>query len=286
MTPFTNHLRQVFRRLARAPMFSLITLITLAAGIGANTVVFSVLEGVLLKPLAYPRPDELVGVWHTAPGINLKDLSCSPSDYFIYREQGRTFQDVGLYTGDSGSVTGTGEPEQVRGLNVTDGVLPILGIQPILGRGFRPEDGISEAPDTVLLSYGYWRRKFGGESSVIGRPIVIDGKSHQIIGVRPEKFHFLDMPDPAFVSPLQFDRNKTHLGNFSYQGIARLKPGVTLQQANPDVARMRPIVMNSFPAPQGFSIKLFQDAHISPNLRPLKQDVVGDVGSEIGRASC
>src|SRR6201982_3783661 len=97
----SNPLRQALRRLVRAPMFTVITLITLAAGVGANTVVFSVLEGVLLKPLPYPRAEELVGVWLTAPGINLKDTDLSPSDYFIFRDQGRTLRDIGLYTGDS-----------------------------------------------------------------------------------------------------------------------------------------------------------------------------------------
>jgi hypothetical protein len=101
-------------------MFTVMTLITLAAGVGANTVVFSVLEGVPLKPLPYSHAESRVGVWHTAPGINLPELNMSPSDYFIYREQGRTFQDIGLYSGDSVSVTGIGEPEQVPALNVTD----------------------------------------------------------------------------------------------------------------------------------------------------------------------
>src|SRR5580700_6987742 len=108
---FKNQLVQVLRRLRRTPLFTANTLITLAAGIGANTVVFSVLEGVLLKPLPYPHAEELVGVWHTAPGINIKDLSMCPSIYFIDREQNTTFQDIGVYDGDSFSVTGTGEPE-------------------------------------------------------------------------------------------------------------------------------------------------------------------------------
>jgi hypothetical protein len=118
-------------------MFTVITLVTLAAGVGANTVVFSVLEGVLLKPLPYPRAEELVGVWLTAPGIHLKETDLSPSDHFVFREQGRTFEDIGLYAGDSVSVTGIGEPEQVSALRVTDGTLPVLGVQPMLGREIR-----------------------------------------------------------------------------------------------------------------------------------------------------
>ena len=279
MNSLKNQLRQVLRRLGRAPMFTLITLLTLAAGVGANTVVFSVLEGVLLKPLPYPHSEELVGVWHTAPGINLPELEMSPSDYFIYREQGRTFLDIGLYQGDSVSVTGAGEPEQVPTLRVTDGTLPILGVQPLLGRNFNRDDDSPGAPETVMLTYGYWRRKFGADSSVIGRTLLVDGKGRQIIGVLAKGFHFLDREDPALLTPFQFDRHKANLGNFSYEGLARLKPGVTLQQANADVARMLPIVLNSFPAPPGFSIKLFEDARIAPNLRPLKRDVVGDVGN-------
>src|SRR5437879_10079175 len=130
-----------------------------------------------------------------------------------------------------------------------------------------------------MLTYGYWRRKFGGDSSVIGRNIIVDGKSRQIIGVLPQRFHFLDDDDPAVITPFQFDRNKVHLGNFSHEALARLKSGATLEQANSDVARMLPIVMSSFPAPPGFNLKLFEDAHIGPNVRPLKRDVVGDVGS-------
>src|SRR6267378_3439494 len=277
MESFKSELKQVLRRLGRAPMFTVITLITLAAGVGANTVVFSVLEGVLLKPL--PKPDELIGVWLTAPGINLKEFELSPSDYFIFRDQNRTVQDLGLYDGDSVSVTGVAEPEQVRALRVTDGTLSLLGTPPLLGRSFTKQDDSPGAPETVMLFYGYWRRKFGGDSSVMGRNIIVDGKSRQIIGVLPQRFHFLDWEEPGVIIPFQFDRAKTHLGNFSYEGLARLKPGVTVEQVNSDVARMLPIVMSSFPAPPGFSLKLFEDAHIGPNVRPLKRDVVGDVGS-------
>src|ERR1700720_2662486 len=279
MESFNSQLKQVLRRLGRTPMFTAITLITLAAGVGGNTVVFSVLEGVLLKALPYPKPDELIGVWHTAPGIQITDLDMSPSDYFTYREQNRTMQDIGMYSGDSVSVTGVAEPEQVPALRVTDGTLPLLGIPPLLGRSFTKQDDSPGAPETVMLTYGYWRRKFGGDASAIGRNIIVDGKSRQIIGVLPQRFHFLDRDDPALITPFQFDRNKANLGNFSYEGLARLKPGVTLEQVNADVARMLPIVMSSFPAPPGFSIKLFEDAKIGPNVRPLKRDVVGDVGS-------
>lgn len=278
MGAFGQQLKHVFRRLRRTPMFTAITVITLAAGIGGNTVVFSVLEGVLLKPLPYPRSEELVGVWHNAPGLQINDLNMAPSNYFIYREQGKTLQDIGLYDGDSVSVTGVAEPEQVPAMRVTDATLPLLGIPPLLGRTFTKEDDSPGAPETVILTYGYWRHKFGGDPSAIGKTLMVDGKSRQIIGVMPQRFRFLDQDDLALLTPFQFDRNKIFLGNFSYEGLGRLKPGVTLQQLNTDVARMLPIVMSSFPAPPGFSLKLFEDAHIGANVRPLKRDVVGDAG--------
>jgi predicted permease len=278
---FRNQLKQVFRRLGRAPMFTAITLITLAAGVGANTVVFSVLEGVLLKPLPYPHSDELVGIWQTAPGLNIQDLNIAPSTYFIFREQNQSFVDLGAYQYDSVSITGVAEPEQVPALRVTDGTLPLLGVQPILGRTFSRQDDSAGAAPTALISHGYWRRKFGSDPSIIGRTIIADGKSRQIIGILPQKFHFLDRDDAAIITPMQWDRNNLKLGNYSYEGLARLKPGATLQQANADIARMQPIVMSTFPAPEGFSLKLFQDAKIGPNVRPLKQDVVGDVGKSL-----
>lgn len=247
MHTFLVNLKQVLRRLGNAPLFTAITLITLAVGIGGFTAIFSVLDGVLLKPLPYPHPDELVGIWHSAPGLGVEDVNMAPSNYFIYREQNKTFADVGLYNGDSVSVTGTAEPEQVPALDITDGVIPILGIPPVLGRAFNSTDITRGSPDTVILTYSYWQRKFGGAPSVVGRSIVVDGKSRQIIGVMPQPFRFLDRENLAILLPLQFDRNKTSLGQFSFDGIARLKPGVSLAQADADVARLIPILWDSFP---------------------------------------
>jgi predicted permease len=279
MEKLNGELKQVMRRLGRAPMFTMVTLITLAAGIGANTAVFSVIEGVLLKPLPYPEPNRLVGVWHTASSLNIPNLNMAASNYFVYREQNRTFQDLGLYQGDSVSVTGSAEPEHVSAIDVTDGTLPILGIAPMLGRFFNRTDTKPGSPDTVMLTYGYWRRRFGSDRSIVGRSLIIDGKSRTIIGVMPQKFHFLDWEDPALILPIQLDRNKTYLGGFNYEGVARLKPGATIAQANADVARMIPLVWSTFPAPPGFSVDLFKHAQIEPDVRPLMRDVVGDIGT-------
>jgi len=279
MALFTDRLKHVFRKLSRTPMFTAITLLTLAVGVGANTVIFSVVEGVLLKPLPYPNAERLIGVWHTAPGVNIKDLNMSPFLYFIDREQSTTLEDIGVYNGDSLTVTGAGDPEHVPGLDVTSGTLPILGVTPVAGRVFTQADDTAGAPETVMLSYGYWQQKFGGDASVVGRSITVDGKPKQVIGVLPKGFHFLDYEDPSLVLPLQWDRNKTKLGNFSYEALARLKPSVTLAQASVDLGRLIPIAIRSFPAPEGFSAKIFDKAGLAMNLRPLKQDVIGDIGN-------
>jgi len=258
-------------------MFTVVTLLTIALAVGANSAIFNVINGILLKPLPYPDPGSLVSVWQSAPGIGIADMNLSPSDYFTFRDENRTFQQFGIWGGGSVSVTGISAPEQVQRLLVTEGTLNALGVQPILGRWFTATDDSRGSPETALLTYGYWQRRFGGSSSAIGQRILVDGEPKEIIGVMPQSFRFLD-EKPDLIFPFRFDRNKVFLGNFSFQGIARLKSGVTLAQANADVARMIPMVNTKFPPPPGFSAKLFEEARIQPSVRPLKQDVVGDLG--------
>ncbi len=277
MATVLDQFKQVVGRLSRAPIFTAITLLTLAIGVGANTAIFSVVEGVLLKPLPYSRASELIGVWHTAPGIGIKELNMDPSIYFIDREQNKTLQDIGVYNGDSVSVTDDGEPENVEAIDVTDGTLPLLDVIPVHGRLFTRQDDTAGAPQTVVLTYGYWQKKFGGATSAIGRMLNVDGKPRQIIGVLPQKFSFLNSEENALFLPMQWDRSKTKLGNFSYRALARLKPGVTMTQASADMARLLPIANRSFPAPEGFSAAIFEKAEMHPYLRPLKNDVIGDI---------
>ena len=274
-----DRIRQVLRRLARTPMFTAVTLITLAVAVGANAVIFSVVEGVILKPLPYAHPEQLIGVWYTAPGVGIQDANMAAFLYFIDREQNKTLEDVGVYVGDSFTMTGAGEPEHVQGVDVTSGTLPLLGVAPTLGRVFSNADDTPGAPDTAMLSYAYWRKKFGADPAAVGRSITLDGKPRQIIGVLPKGFQFMTYDDMAVMLPMQWDRNKTKLGNFSQEALARLKPGVTIEQANADLARLIPIAIHSFPAPEGFSVKLFENVGLAPNLRPLKKDVIGDVGN-------
>ena len=280
MALIPSRFSRIARRLLRAPLFSAVAILTLAIGIGANAAIFSVVNGVLLKPLPFHEPERLVGVWHTAPGINIPLLNQGPTNYFVYRDESRTFEDFALWDGASVSITGTGEPERVQALLVTDGALGILRVNPAAGRGFTREDDQPGAPDRLMLTHVYWQRKFGGDPSAVGRTVMVDGKPYEIIGILPERFRFLDR-NPQVLLPFRFNRAEVHVGNFSYQGIARLKPGVTIEQANADVARMIPLTVERFPLPPGFSRQMFDDARIGPRVRPLSEDVIGDVGQTL-----
>src|SRR5580698_4069857 len=170
------------RRLPRNRSFTALAALTLALGIGGTTAIFSVVNGILIQPLPYAHPARLVEVGLDLPGINQFNWPLSPAEYFTFREQSRSFENIGLYyTGFGGNlysanVTGFGRPEHVPALGVTDGVLSILEVTPLLGRIFTRADDELGSPDTAIITYGYWRTKFGGDRSVIGKAIDIDGK--------------------------------------------------------------------------------------------------------------
>ena len=271
-------MKQSLRRLAKAPAFALTAIVTIATAIGANALIFSVVNGVILKPLPYPDPDRLVGVWHVAPGVMQGPLQQSVGTYFLERESAQSFVDIGLWDDGSVTITGRGEPEQVESLSVTDGTLPILGVRPALGRVFTREDDTPTGPWVAIISHRYWQRAFNGDPRAVGQSLMVNGRAREIVGVLPEHFRFL-RANPAIVLPFKFDREKTQALGFSYQGLARLKPGVTIDQANADIARLLPTLIDRFPMPPGFSRKMFEDARIGPLVRPLDVDVIGDIGA-------
>jgi predicted permease len=270
--------RHAMRRLRKAPAFTVAVVLTLALAIGANTAIFAVIDSILIRPLPYPNAEALVGVWHAAPGLPgiASSIGSAPSMYFTYRDENRTFQEFGVWSAGLASVTGTADPAYSRALFVTDGVLNALGVQPLLGRWFSRADDTPGSAETVLLTYGYWQRRFGGDMSIVGRAMTIDAKPRTVIGVMPREFAF--QGDIDLILPQRLDRTRQFLGPFSTQAIARLKPGVTLIQANADVARMLGIWLNAWPAPPGIDAAVFQNAGFGPKLLPLKQEVVGDIG--------
>ena len=250
--------------------------VTLALGIGANTAIFSVISAVLLKPLPYPRSEELVVLDHSAPGLGIEHAGAAPFLYFTYREDSKVFTDVAMWGTGTVSVTGLAKPEEIPALFTTGGLLPILGVQPMLGRGFSKADDEPGGAQTVLLTAGYWRSKFGGDRAAVGRTITLDGEPREIIGVLPDGFRFLDR-DVSIVVPDRIDRSKVFLGQFSYAGLARLKPGESIERAKADAARMIPIGLKRFPPFPGASLAMFEKARITPDIRTLKDDLVGDI---------
>ena len=177
----SQDLRYAARMLCKQPGFATVAALTLALGIGANTAIFSVVYGVLLKPLAYQEPERLVAVWHRAPGLNIPLLEQGASTYVTYRESSRVFEDIAVWDSVEVSITGAGEPERAHGLRVTDGLLGILRVQPLLGRLFTREDDAPGAPRRAILSHGYWQRRFSGAPDVIGRSLNIDGSPCEVI---------------------------------------------------------------------------------------------------------
>src|SRR5438270_74164 len=275
-------IRYGLRSLSHSPVFAVVALLTIAIGVAANAAVFSVVNSVLLKPLNYPKAGELVALHQVAPGAEgLADfengLLLSPSMYFTYSAHNRTFQSLGVWISGTANVTGMSEPEQVRTVSVTDGVLQTLGVLPAVGRWFSQVDQVPNGPGRVILSYGYWQRRFGGDRQVIGRNITVDSQPREIVGVMPKGFRFGDS-DFDLATPLAFNRGKVILAGFGFHGIARLKPGATIAEANADLSRLLPIWMDSWSNGPGTNPHIYEEWKITPMLRPLKQQVIGDVG--------
>ena len=290
----SRDLLYALRGMRRNPAFTVVVVLTLAFGIGANTAVFTVLNSVLLKPLSYPQAEELVALRQIAPGATgsasaSDGLNLSPSMYLTYNENNRVFESLGVWVSTNGTAS-VAEPEPIRAIGVSDGVLQTLGAPPVAGRwllaedqtgAIRPPPSVYRAYTKVMLSYGYWQRRFGGDRSVVGRTVIVDTQPKEIVGVLPRGFR-IGNADADMIFPLCFDRERITLasaggGGFTYQGVARLRPGVTIAQANADMARMIPIWMNSWPAAPGTSSRVYEQWKIAPALRPLKEEVVGGV---------
>jgi len=266
-------LRQTVRRLLKSPGFTLTTVLTLAIGIGATTAIFSVVNGILIKPLPFPESGRLISLVHTMPSTGDLD-GASPAIYFTYRDHNRTFESIALWVAGTDSVTGSGDPEEVQSLHVTHEFLATLRVQPVLGRTFSEMDDTRGSPKTVILSHGYWQRRFGGSVNVLGETLVVAGSPHVVIGVLPQGFRFGQQP-AAILTPMQPDRVFAYVGPIGERGIARLRGGVTLAEANEDARRMLAIMLDTFPLVPGISREITEGMQLGPNLQPLKATIVG-----------
>jgi putative ABC transport system permease protein len=274
-------LRFTLRRLRKSPGFAITVLLTLAIGIGANTAVFSVINSVLLKPLPYPDSDHLVSLWLNAPGAGglanfSNGLQLSPSMYFTFSQHNQSFKSMGVWTWSNSNITGFAQPEQIPTALITGGVLETLEVPPTLGRWFSSADQDSHGSKTAILGYGYWQRRFGGDRSVIGRTIQVDSEAREIVGVMPRGLRIVDR-DFDLLLPLAFDPNNQKMAPFGYDGIARLRPGVTLQQANADISRLIGVWMNSWSNGPGTNPHYYEKWRITPAFRSLKQLVIGNI---------
>jgi predicted permease len=263
-TDLLQDLRYAARTFWKQPAFTATAVLTLALGIGATTAIFSVVYGVLLKPLPFHQPERLVTVRQHAPrgaGTNH-----GPATYLTYRENQQVFEEIGAWDPAEVSITGGGHPERVEALRVSASTLPLLRVQPVAGRAFSADDDTPGSPLRVILSYGYWQRRFGGSPNVVSQSLVIDGIPAEVIGVLPASFKFL-RTSPEVVLPMPLDPSAPRGISFGFQALARLKPGVTLAQANADVARMISLLPT-----------VFARLELQPNVRPLADDVIGNVG--------
>ena len=276
MLELWSHVRVALRRLRRAPAFTAIAVFTLAVGIGANTAIFSVVGGVLFRPLPYPDADRLMSVGHVAPAMLSDRMSLSTGDYFTYRSDAHTIEDLGLIEDDQVTITGLGDPERLPAIGVTDRTFPVLGAVPVLGRLFGPADDAPGAALTAVLSYGYWQRQFGGRPDVVGTSLTMDGRAFQVIGVLAEGFQILERRADVYFA-LRLDPARAQLAGYNFPAIARLGPGATIEDANRELDRLLPLEASRYPGP--VTLEQVQQSGFRAAVRPLKDDVVGEVAS-------
>ncbi|MCP4900296.1 MAG: ABC transporter permease [bacterium] len=272
---FKGAIRGLFRR----PGYSLVSVLILAIGIGAVTVMYTALRGVVLQPLPYPEPDRLVWAWAvTHLG---EDNSISALDYFDYRQECDVFESLGAFLlWRPGRVfTGTGEPERVVSTSVSHNFFSTLGVEPMRGRSFVPEEEVLDGPAVVALSHKLWQRRFGGDTSIIGQAVSIDGAPHEVVAVMPESFDF-----PAGVEmwlPMrQGGSQESGRGNNNFFMFGRLRDGVSIEQAEDQMAAVAASIASTYPdSKKGWSVRLLSlHERFFAGIRPLMMLLMGATG--------
>jgi len=278
MSTLAHDLRYAWRALRRTPGFTVAAVAALALGIGATTTIFTVVNGVLLRPLQYEAPDRLANIWNDL-GEGAQSLpAVSPADFRDYKQRSRTFEDFAAAAeGDVanllGNLTGDGEPERADIVTVTANFFPLLGIRPMLGRQFLPEEEVVNGPHVVMLSHRLWQRRFAGDPALVGKTIEIDGVAHEVVAILPRDFR-LQLPTEAFQvtdgdlwAPIQFDYGQPLPRNLTFFTVfGRLAPGVTFEQAQAEMNLIAEQFRSEF------------KEHAASNLRiravPLHYDVI------------
>lgn len=262
-----HDVRYGWRTLRRNPGFTFAALLTLALGIGANSAIFSVASGVLLRPLPYADPDRLAMVWMTNSRINLLEDWHSFPNYWDYRTQNTTFDDLAVFNGTSRTLTDEGDPDRLIGAHSSAHLFDILGVRPIRGRTYSEAEDRPGASRVVVLSHGLWQRRFGGRDDAIGRKIQLNGVSTEIIGVMPAGFAFPSRDTEFWVPTAPSEANRQARGSLWLQVIGRIKAGVSLGQAQADLERVNAGILQRFPGQKGYGIYV----------RNYRDQIVGDV---------
>jgi predicted permease len=276
-----QRLSHAWRSLRRAPLFSVTVVLALTLGIGSAAAIFAIVNAVLLRPLPYGHPEGLVGAWHDLPPISLLHANQTAGTYRTYKRFATTIAGIGLYNDGSANVSdpdGRADPERMTIAWTTVEVIPLLEVSPILGRTFSEAEDAPKGPNVALISEGLWRRRFGGARDVIGKKLVVGGRSTEIIGVMPQNFRFPSAKTQMWL-PHQLDPNAQYPGGFNHAGIARLKPGVTIDAAQRDFTNVLPRIVDVAPmlAPGITTRTLLDQAKPVPRLVPMRDDLVGDI---------
>ena len=277
----TVRLSHVVRSLQRSPLFSVTVILALTIGLGSAAAIFAIVNGVLLRPLPFGHPDRLVGAWHDMPALSMHHAPQTPGTYFTYQRFAKSLDRIGVYQQGSANVSepdGRGQPERMAVAYTTLDVIPLLEVSPILGRTFSAADDAPKGPNVAIISEGLWRARYGGTRDVIGKKLLVFGRPTEIIGVMPVRFRFPSRNTQLWL-PLQLDPNAPFPGGFSYPGVARLKPGVTLEAAQREFANVLPRIVEVSPilAPGVTTQMLLDQAKPVPKLVPLRDDVIGDI---------
>ena len=268
MQTILKDLRYGWRMMRRNMGFTVVAVISLALGIGANSAIFSLVNAVLLRPLPFVEPDRLVMVWEDATFAGFPRNTPAPANYSDWKAQNHVFDDMAALTIDSFNLTGGNEPEKVEAHRFTANLFQMLGARPLLGRTFLPEDEGPQPKKVVVLSYKLWQARFGGESGIIGADILLSGDKYTVIGVMPAGFQFLDryiaLWVPVDLTPEDWSRR----GNHFLTVVARMKPGVGIEQANADIKTIQAGIAHDY---------LADAANMGANVIPLREQLAGEI---------
>ncbi len=278
-TVLWRDVRYAVRTLLRAPRFTLLALFTLALGIGATTAVFSAVNGILLRPLPYPDSERIVGLWHGAPDLGYDQFGISPGIFHQYLTESQAYEAMGLFLPQERTLTEDGDAERVRGISSTPDLFKVMGVTPLLGRTYDAEEAAEGGSSVVVLSHALWQRRYGGDRSLLGRTIPLNGEPAEVIGVMPPGFDFgLGEGErrAEFWIPLRMNLENAPPGTFSFSAVARLRPEVTPEAAEAQEVALLQRVRERWADEESF-INFLDAGGFHPIVRIFQEEVVGDM---------